>query len=107
MTLPDAHMAQIAGVLDRLSLSRKEASLYVLLADARGRVLTYGFIIEQLREAEGYWTTEESIRSRLRRMRPELARHREAIEAVYGVGLRLTGSGSHPNEPGRMVKVGK
>jgi len=91
MTLSDAHMAQIAGVLDRLSLTRGEASLYVVLADARGRLLTYGFIIEQLREAEGYWITEQSIRSRLRKLRQELARHDEEIEAVYGVGLRLTG----------------
>ena len=34
MTLSDAHMAQIAGVLDRLSLTRGEASLYVVLAMA-------------------------------------------------------------------------
>ena len=91
MTLSDAHMAQVAEVLDRLSLTRGEASLYVVLADARGRLLTYGFIIEQLREAEGYWTTEASIRSRLRKLRPELARRKEAIGTVYGVGLRLTG----------------
>jgi len=81
----DKHQQAVAGVIDYFGVSRSAASLYVVLAIARGRTLAYGFLIEALHEAEGEWLTEQAIRTRARRLREFGVK----IDTISGVGLRL------------------
>ena len=84
---PERHQAEVAG--KSVSLTRTEFRLLLALAAARGRVLSRNQLIDQTIGLDAV-VTDRTIDVHLTSLRRKLGKARELIEAVRGIGYRMS-----------------
>lgn len=83
---PDAHLAQLNGVI--LDLTHTEFDLLCLLARNPGRVFSRTYLLETV-WGTGHVAGDRSVDNAILRLRRKLTEMGESIETVWGVGYRL------------------
>ncbi|MFZ6029009.1 MAG: response regulator transcription factor [Chloroflexota bacterium] len=84
---PDAHLARLNDA--PLELTRTEFDLLCLLARNPGRTFSRTYLLETIWQ-ENYIPGDRSVDNAILRLRKKLGEMGENVEAIWGVGYRLT-----------------
>ena len=84
------HADEVAEVADALGVSRRPALLFLILWGARGRTVSYDMIMDSLEASTRSFMTLDAVAASKKRLANALKGQPVTIEAVYGIGYRLT-----------------
>lgn len=88
----NAKQDEFARIKDFLpTLAPRGALLMAMLWKAQGRILTYGYLAQQIEVIRGFYLNSQGIASHIKRMRPVIAESGFPLEIVThsGVGYAL------------------